>query len=259
MIIPRNKANALLREYNLKDLRGIELEDIVSLKKIFYEETNLRSCQASIISSINYSKITVDAQIKNLNQKRFAIAHELGHYILHRGGNQYFSDDEKAFYKYHQKGNQESEANEFAAELLMPRSRFEEFTVDKDFDINLIKETSRRFETSITSTSIKYSNFGHEPIALIFTQDGIIKWKSINVSFPFSFLRSKLPVPQYSSVNDYYKSGTKVASCVVVDAFNWFYEDYAIDKYPKANLYEQVFYIDSINSALVYLWIKHLK
>lgn len=247
-----------MKEYDLQDLRGINIEDLISLKGIFYEEVNINSCQASIVSSKNYSKITVDSKITYQNQKRFAIAHELGHYMLHRKANQYFSDDEKAFYKYHQTGNQESEANEFAAELLMPVNRFKEYTSDKAFHIDLIKETANYFETRITSTSIKYSVYGHEPIAVIFTQEGVIKWSSTNDSFPFSFLRNGLPVPQYSSVNDYYHSGIKHDKKCIIDAFNWFYEDFEIDKFQKAKLYEQNFYIESIKSAIVYLWIKSL-
>jgi hypothetical protein len=56
----------------------------------------------------------------HLNRQRFTVAHELGHFILHRsraeaeGGIQ---DDE--FYRA-LSGPQETEANQFAADLLMP-------------------------------------------------------------------------------------------------------------------------------------------
>lgn len=55
-------------------------------------------------------------------RKRFSIAHELGHFLLGHGD---FADSQKTFedgsYNYSDPQNrQESEANEFAAELLMP-------------------------------------------------------------------------------------------------------------------------------------------
>ena len=258
MMIPRTRANALLREYKLNDLRGVDIEDIISMKEIFFEATELQGCQASIISSKNYSKITVNSSLQNSAQRRFAVAHELGHFVLHRVPNKYYSDDEKSFYKYHQNGNQEVEANEFASELLMPVRRFKDYSLSKSFAVDLIVDIANYFETSITSTSIKYSTFGHEPVATIFTQDGVIKWSSIHEQFPFSFIRTKSPVPAYSTVTEYYKSKIKQNSRVVVDAFIWFYEDFKIDKFPKSKLYEQVFYIDSINSAIVYLWLKKL-
>ncbi|MFA7685568.1 MAG: ImmA/IrrE family metallo-endopeptidase [Candidatus Gracilibacteria bacterium] len=67
------------------------------------------------------------------NRKRFTLAHELGHNELHSKG--IFIDPEKNFnIKYRAKKNggydpEESEANAFAAELLMP-----EDWVKKDFD-----------------------------------------------------------------------------------------------------------------------------
>lgn len=56
------------------------------------------------------------------NRRRFTIAHELGHYFLHRHlGN--FED--KAIFRREQQYNpREYEANEFAARLLMPEDDF---------------------------------------------------------------------------------------------------------------------------------------
>lgn len=257
-MIPRTRANAFLNEFKLKDLRGVNIEDLIALKGIFFEKVDMLSCQANIISSNNYSKISVSNVLTNKNQRRFAIAHELGHFTLHRGIKKYFSDNEQNFLKYHQKGGQEVEANEFAAELLIPRNRFTVFTSDLKFSAELIIKTANYFESSITSTSIKYADYGHEPLAIIYTTNGIIKWSRINNAFPFSFVQSKLPVPEYSSVNDYFKTGTKTNSPITIDAFNWFYQDFQIKKYPNAKLYEEIFSIDSLNSAIVYLWIKKL-
>ena len=69
----------------------------------------------------DYAMIGVN-QSHHRNRKRFTIAHELGHYILHRDQSDMFVD---AFLR---SGNsaqgidpQEIEANAFAAELLMPK------------------------------------------------------------------------------------------------------------------------------------------
>lgn len=259
MMIPKTRANSFLKEFKIKDLKGVAIEDLIALKGIFFEEVDLSSCQANILSTQNFSKISINSELLNSSQRRFALAHELGHYILHRGeGNKFFSDNEDDFVKYHQKGDQEVEANEFAAELLMPRNQFIRFTSESKFNTDLIIKTANHFESSITSTSIKYADFGHEPIAMIYTTNGLVKWKRVNDSFPFSFIRNGQAVPVYSSVSDYYKNGSKSNSPVTVDAFNWFYEDFEIEKYSKAKLLEHVFYIDSLESAIVYLSIKSL-
>lgn len=60
------------------------------------------------------------------NRQRFTIAHELGHYLLHRERTRVFVDAHPVFYRDETSsdGNrgEEIEANAFAAELLMPEA-----------------------------------------------------------------------------------------------------------------------------------------
>src|SRR5689334_15904120 len=125
MINPFSRANIILKELKVSNLKGVDIEDIYALKGIFYEERYLQSSQARIVSNSKYSKITVNSTLTYRNQKRFAQAHELGHFELHRG-NRIICDNEKSFVDYHSKGGQEVEANEFASELLMPRKSFKQ-------------------------------------------------------------------------------------------------------------------------------------
>lgn len=68
------------------------------------------------------------------NRKRFTIAHELGHYMLHRNLIGSGLDDNRAYRstdtgKYHNTSigpEEETEANQFAANLLMPRHKVKE-------------------------------------------------------------------------------------------------------------------------------------
>jgi Zn-dependent peptidase ImmA (M78 family) len=70
-------------------------------------------------------------------RKRFSIAHELGHFLLGHGD---FADSRQTFedgsYNYSDPQNrQESEANEFAAELLMPESFLKRDLQDAPLDV----------------------------------------------------------------------------------------------------------------------------
>lgn len=60
---------------------------------------------------------------KDLNWKRFTIAHEIGHYILH-----YDRDKDNGMYAHREhvkgKNDAENEADYFAANLLMPKEKF---------------------------------------------------------------------------------------------------------------------------------------
>lgn len=88
------------------------------------------------------------------NRRRFSIAHELGHYLLHREEDRVFID---AAVYFRREGatattwTQEKEANAFAAELLLPERRVrDEWRADPIdvFDDVAIKRWADRFGVS---------------------------------------------------------------------------------------------------------------
>lgn len=252
---PSSKAASVLKELKINNLRGVDLRDVFSIKKIFYEDKfPLTGYLARIVSTTSHSKITVSSTITYKNQKRFVQAHEFGHFELHRA-EKIICDNENSFYQYHKNGGQEVEANEFAAELLMPRAEFKALVSNKDFSVQVVMELAEYFETSVTSTAIRYSEFGFKQIAVVFSQEGKIKWVRINEKFPLQFIRIDQPVPIRSIVADYYNGKVLPKKPVKVDAFNWFFEDYNIQRFDKTKVFEQVFIIDSINCALSFIWI----
>ncbi|PDT13963.1 hypothetical protein CO670_25400 [Rhizobium sp. J15] len=87
------------------------------------------------------------------NRRRFTIAHELGHYFLHRHlGN--FED--KAIFRRDQQANpREYEANEFAARLLMPEDRF--LMVKQEYGDN-VSAIAREFGVSELATQFRIDN-----------------------------------------------------------------------------------------------------
>lgn len=104
-------------------------------------------------------------QTHHLNRQRFTIAHELGHYLLHRDTSSvfvdavYFRDEESS------EGTklQEIEANAFAAELLLPevtlREQFGHQPI-ADADDALIRRLAARFEVSAQALTIRLTTLG---------------------------------------------------------------------------------------------------
>ena len=84
-------------------------------------------------------------------RRRFTIAHELGHYVLHRDliGNG-ITDD--ALYRSRLSGQIERQANRFAAELLMPWDLIVEST---EKGINTMEELAEKFDVSKIAMSIR--------------------------------------------------------------------------------------------------------
>ncbi len=86
----------------------------------------------------------------NPKRQRFTMAHELGHYILHRGKNIEFVD--ATFFRSDEMDSIEYNANEFASRLLMPEDKLRKL-IDED-RIKNIGELASRFDVS--SAAMKY-------------------------------------------------------------------------------------------------------
>lgn len=102
-------------------------------------------------------------------RQRFTIAHEIGHFILHRT-----QDQEKIFVdkdfivKYRSENKytpleyrQEQEANAFAAELLMPSFMIESALKDPKYHLSepdLIDALSKLFDVSVPAMTIRLLN-----------------------------------------------------------------------------------------------------
>ena len=86
----------------------------------------------------------------NPKRQRFTMAHELGHYILHKGKNIEFVDT--TFFRSDEMDSIEYNACEFASRLLMPEDKLRKL-IDED-RIKNIGELASRFEVS--SAAMKY-------------------------------------------------------------------------------------------------------
>lgn len=99
-------------------------------------------------------------------RQRFTIAHELGHYELHKQDNGFFIDKEfKMLFRDHNSSTgeykKEQEANAFAAALLMP----EKFVVKEIKNHNLdlsdedsMKELAKLFNVSVPAMTYRVTN-----------------------------------------------------------------------------------------------------
>jgi Zn-dependent peptidase ImmA (M78 family) len=101
-------------------------------------------------------------------RQRFTIAHELGHFELHKDGDELFID--KGFKVLFRDQNsskgeirKEQEANAFAASLLMPE-KFIRAEIEKNsFDLtdeDSMKKLARTFNVSVPAMTYRISNLG---------------------------------------------------------------------------------------------------
>lgn len=92
------------------------------------------------------------------NRQRFTLAHELGHYILHKDKN--INKVDTTFFRNENLDPLEYMANEFAAALLMPEDRLREL-IDKENKTN-IENLAEIFEVSPAAMKYRVISLGYK-------------------------------------------------------------------------------------------------
>lgn len=122
--------------------------------------------------------IVYNNAITSKGRINFTLAHELGHYLLHRhlspAGLQCSS---RAMLDWRSAGGRiEAEANTFASFLLMPLDDFRAQIRGQDITMDLMRHLSGRYEVSITAATLKWLDITDRRAMIVIGRDGFIDW-----------------------------------------------------------------------------------
>lgn len=260
------KANAklLLKKYCITKPEELNLEKIANAEKIIVEEGRLDTHQGRIIYAENHGLIKIRQDIREASQKRFVLAHELGHYF-NEGVNPLTGKKRSNYYGlrgcshkdlnfYGGLKNHEAEANIFASELLMPKEWFLKFTGRTRINVKLLQDVTEYFGVSITAAALKYAETGAFPIAIIMSHKGEVKWSRINEYFPFKFIPQGYRVNSSSVAFDYFAGKEIDTDPDLVTPDAWFREDFEYGRKANVMMYEQNVVMGSYGAVLTILW-----
>lgn len=182
---PEESASKLLVNLKITSQSEINdyLEDIAFERGMLVHDDELKGAEARLIVVENTGLITVSTDVKNYHRKRFCIAHEMGHFELHRKEAELFIDE-----SLNEWGNQrtriEREANEFASAFLMPERFFSFRCLETNPSLDFIARLSTDFNTSLTATSLRFLRFTDKPVAVVLSTHGVVQWVAYSNSFP---------------------------------------------------------------------------
>ena len=197
-------ANKLINSLGVKDTSSIDITDLIILHDGIVKEVDLINCDGKLVMKNGRSIVSVDSKIEYPQRKRYVLAHELGHILMHGDREASFMDDDNTLDGY-RKGPQEKEANDFAAALLMPEDLFRASCLKQKFTPDLIISLSEKFNTSLTSIVYRFIDLGNHPIAAFYSKGGIVQyWKKSDDMRYWIPDKNKLNVPSDSVANEYY-------------------------------------------------------
>ena len=157
---------------------------------------------------------------------RFTFAHELGHFFIdhHRNAlKRGLSPSHSSFTGFVSKNYAEREADYFASCLLLPEARFKTDVFRRKFKFEIIQELSKKYQTSFTSTALRFASIGNHPIMVVLSYKGGIKWYWNSNDFPYwSLKHGKFKVPEDTVAGEYFRLNRSPEKRQEVFAIDWF-------------------------------------
>jgi hypothetical protein len=187
----RRKARDLLHKLMVEDPSEVDLGAIVGfLGGLTVEEGGLEGADGRILWGQDRAAIRVKAGLLP-GRKRFTVAHEIGHYVLHKGSSHGRFDTGHQFAIWNE-ANEEAEANVFAAELLMPDYLFTPRLKRQSPSFRNLDHLAKDFATSRLAAALQYVHYCHEQVALVFSRDGQVIWSKAAKQFPWRIRQGPL-------------------------------------------------------------------
>lgn len=182
-------ARALLRElpgepgnlFRLAPPLGLEIREVTADG---FDGALIRAHQVPL------GAIVIRKSIREAGRKNFTLAHEIGHFLL-PGHDQTELICTKADVGNWGEGSKEieREADEFAAELLMPSPLVQRIIRSDEPSLQLIEKIARRFHTSLSAAAWRYCDLAQEKCAIVWSTDEQIDWSKRSETFAFSVPR----------------------------------------------------------------------
>lgn len=218
---------------------------------VLVREAPLEGAEGRLVRGDKCGIIAVKADIREPGKKRFVVAHELGHFELHKNSDQSLVYVDKDLLYSYKNDPKEQEANEFAAELLMPQKLFESRCQSDQPNLDVIRELADEFQTSLTATALRYIEFCPERCAIVISENGHLKWYKATEDFGYHLAVGDKLHP--NSVADDFFNGRKMLTTVeTVPADTWLLGN-GFDS--NSFIQEHSVSLPSYNTVLTLIWI----
>jgi Zn-dependent peptidase ImmA (M78 family) len=214
-------AAKLIEEYAIKEPNQIQLEDIAMARGVWVVEDDLQNAEARLVRNKGQGLIRVRADIPEIGRKRFAIAHELGHWERHKNVSQLHLCTDSDIQGY--KGSAlELEASAFASALLMPTKLFYPRCKDAAPSLDVIKRLADEFTTTLTATAVRFVEESEESCLVIFSKDGQIDWWRKGKRESKTWLEPRQKIHSHSFAWDCFQGQSETGFMKQVPSKVWF-------------------------------------
>ena len=126
-------------------------------------------------------KIIYNSGVRSKGRIRFTLAHEFGHYLLHRERQNAFNCSQRDMEEWDAEGREiENEADVFGSYLLMPLDDFRQQVGKEPISFDLLSHLADRYGVSMTAAALKWIEIAERRAVLIAVRDDHLLWARSN-------------------------------------------------------------------------------
>lgn len=244
-------ARKVIKELGVDHPTETSIENIACLRGVIVRDGPMRGSQGRLTRVGAKAIATVNDKITYLPQRRYVIAHELGHFEIHQSNNHLSLCDETKISEMYDTGT-EKEANAFASELLMPTALWTKLTDVRIPSLDIVAKLASDFQVSFTSAAIRFAKLCPERCAVVFAQNSKVVWAALGADFGYYVWRDG-KLDSFTLASDYFKNGNVTHLPEEVPAQAWICNS-RISK--EDCLIEHCRVIPSLRATISLLWIR---
>jgi len=245
------RARRIIAEYGLSAPAMIDIEAIAYAHGLMTIIAPLKGAAARLLRKGERGVIRVADSIDLAGQRRFCVAHELGHFLLHRNVADLSVCTAQQMLSWQHAAGLEPEANLFAAELLMPEELFRS-VAPRQPALESLEALAEQFQTTLTATLYRYVELGVAVCALVVSQEAKVRWFLTANDFGFRLRAPGEPVDPRSCAADFFRTRAAAKLAADVPANAWLEDERVRDVW---HLHEFTFPMPRYRSVASVLWI----
>ncbi|MFO0726468.1 MAG: ImmA/IrrE family metallo-endopeptidase [Myxococcota bacterium] len=246
-------AERLLDRYAITEPNHLDVDALVEAEGVAVVRKEMEGAEGRLVLGRKGARIVVNKDLKQVGKARFVVAHEFGHYLQESRTSQAHLITDTSLVSLYQSDPQETAANIFAAELLMPERWLRSLIDGKQPSFRLVKSIAESLSTTLTATTIRYLSLTKEPAALVVAKEGRISWsKPASSGWYYRLRGNDSELRKSTCAYDLFQGRAEEPNPTAVDAEGWLEME---NLKPDAEIYEHSIMLGNYGITLTLLWI----
>lgn len=174
------RAQEVLDQFDLSD-EPVDLDELARGLNLYVQDVSMAGSEGCLLTDGEVGTILINRNIASDARRRFTLAHEIAHFILHR--HKPIFEDSKNTLAFSASSQTEIDANVFAAMLLMPRSLLPpRFSAEKP-SLAQADILAKRFGVSLQAALRRIVGESSWRCAMVVSRDNAVWWSAASPWF----------------------------------------------------------------------------